>query len=351
MPKYNRWIAKIPKRRENISLFNLIFKNKQLRSWKFLVLLAIIAAVFTGVFAFKGEESTGKGIFSNNSLYFSAASSQRDYPEYAVIQKNSLVGFSPSFLGGMEVMLTYVEEEEREEITEYQVEQGDTLSSIAEKFDISLNTILWANDLTEKSTIAPGKKLVILPVSGIMHLVNKGDTLGQISEDYKVELAEIMAFNDIPEEGDIYVGDILIIPGGKAPVAPKVYSVPLASSYFIFPCQGTISQQLHWYNAVDVANKCGTAVFAAAEGQVQKTGWTAVGGNYVRILHSNGVVTYYGHLSKILVTAGQNVSQGNMIGYMGETGYSATGCHLHFDVRGAKNPLSAYSLGTYLSWK
>ena len=70
MPKYNRWIAKIPKRRENISLFNLIFKNKQLRSWKFLVLLAIIAAVFTGVFAFKGEESTGKGIFSNNSLYF-----------------------------------------------------------------------------------------------------------------------------------------------------------------------------------------------------------------------------------------------------------------------------------------
>ncbi|MFA7295447.1 MAG: hypothetical protein WC042_02310, partial [Candidatus Paceibacterota bacterium] len=85
MPKYNRWIAKIPKRRENISLFNLIFRNKQLRSWKFLVLFIIIAAAFAGVFAFKGDESPGKGVFSNNSLYFSAASSQRDYPEYAVI--------------------------------------------------------------------------------------------------------------------------------------------------------------------------------------------------------------------------------------------------------------------------
>jgi len=353
MLKPNWRIAKIPKQRENISLFNLLFSTKQSKNWRVLVIFIIIGiGVIAGVFAFKEEKAPKNSIFpgSSSSLYLAAQVFQRDYPEYAVIQKNSLVGFSPSFVGGTEVLLTYTEEEETKEITEYQVETGDTLGSIAEKFGISLNTVLWANDLTEKSKIAPGQKLVILPVSGAMHLVNKGDTLSQISEDYGVEMEEIMAFNDIEEQGEIYIGDILVVPGGKVPASLKVYSVPLASTYFIFPCQGTVSQGLHWYNAVDVANQCGTAVFAAAEGQVQKTGWTDVGGNYIRILHPNGVVTYYGHLSKILVSSGQSVSQGNLIGYMGSTGQS-TGCHLHFDVRGAKNPLSGYSLGSYLSWK
>jgi len=127
--------------------------------------------------------------------------------------------------------------------------------------------------------------------------------------------------------------------------------VPLASSYFIFPCQGKITQGLHWYNAIDIGNKCGSPIYAAAEGQIQKTGWTAIGGAYVRILHPNGVVTYYGHLSKILAAAGQKVSQGAMIGYMGQTGEKATGCHLHFDVIFAQNPLAKYLPGSYISWE
>ncbi|GAI30691.1 unnamed protein product, partial [marine sediment metagenome] len=72
--------------------------------------------------------------------------------------------------------------EQEKEIREYIVKSGDTLSSIAASFEISLNTLLWANDLNEKSTINPDKKLIILPVSGVLHIVRQKDTLSELAE-------------------------------------------------------------------------------------------------------------------------------------------------------------------------
>lgn len=233
---------------------------------------------------------------------------------------------------------------ERKEIGEYVVEEGETLLSIAEKFSISLNTILWANDLTNSSLISSGQKLTILPVNGLTHLVAKGETLSELAKLYQADVDAIININEISLDGDIFAGDVLIIPGGKKPVQKVVsYSAPLASSYFIVPVPSPfkVTQGLHWYNAIDFANGgCGSSVFAAAGGEIQRTGYNGTAGNYVRILHPNGIVTFYGHLSKILVSPGQNVSQGETIGYLGNTGYTVgvTGCHVHFEVRGARNP-------------
>ena len=268
-----------------------------------------------------------------------------------LIQGDGLEAVAPPFNISGKVLGSWGMEQERE-IREYIVKSGDTLSSIAVSFEISLNTLLWANDLNEESTINPNQKLIILPVSGIIHHVRSGDTVSGIAETYKGETEEIVAFNYLSNEDDIYIGDIIIVPNGLMPPPPVNLqqvpaSVPLADSYFIAPVPSSyiITQGLHWYNAIDFSYKedaCEKLVFAAAGGTIQKIGYHSVAGNYVRILHPNGVITFYGHLSSISVFQGQPVSQGKIIGYIGNTGYTIgqTGCHLHFEVRGARNPFA-----------
>ncbi len=241
-------------------------------------------------------------------------------------------------------------QEPKNKILEYIVQSGDTFSSIAEKFGISLETLLRANDLSSSSVIQPGQKLIILPVSGILHYVKKGETLSEIVRSYRGNIEEVLAFNELSDGEKIFVGDLLIIPGGKMParrIATRTPSLPLPDTLFICPISSPcrITQGLHWYNAIDFSNgECSEPVFAVARGTIQKTGLHTIAGKYIRVLHPSGIVTFYGHLSKILVTAGQDVSQGQIIGYTGHTGYTIpagpAGCHLHFEVRGARNPFA-----------
>ena len=323
-----------------------------------LTISAAILCIVCGATAFSNQNSQSAGfvIYSsgNQSECFidSRENCAIESPELYLIQDNTIKGNSPVFSVTPQVLGSLGADEseiQRKEVMEYIVDQGDTISSIAAKFNISQNTLLWANDLTNKSTLKVGKKLIILPVSGILHIVKSGDTLSEISKHYKSDKNDIIAINDI-QDNKIFIGDVLVLPGAQKPSSSYIAKAPSVSSYFIIPCVGTISQRLHWYNAVDVANKCGTPVYATAGGTVQKTGYIKIGGNRVRIIHPNGIVTYYGHLSKILVSPGQKVSQGQIVGYMGRTGY-ATGCHVHYEVRGATNPLSKYALGAKLTWK
>lgn len=301
--------------------------------------------------------AAGADKFSSQELFAEPVKNfLRESPEMTFVQENSIVGVCPPATITPQVLGSVVEDVESDsggDITEYVVEPGDNLSSIATKFNISLNTILWANDLNNNSLIKPGQKLIILPVSGILYTVRKNDTLSTVAKTYKADLKEIIAFNGFSEQGDIFVGDLLIIPGGQMPSkVSHIALTPVAASYFIFPCEGKISQGLHYYNAIDVANKCGGLVVATSSGTVQRAGWVRIGGKRVTILHSNGVVTYYGHLSTILVSPGQRVDAGDIIGYIGNTGYTlgATGCHLHFAVIGAKNFLAKYPVGSYINW-
>ncbi|MEA3295746.1 MAG: peptidoglycan DD-metalloendopeptidase family protein [Patescibacteria group bacterium] len=273
-------------------------------------------------------------------------------PELYFIQGNSVKSVSPPTTVTPQILgsLGATPETQRKAIIEHIIETGDTISSIAKQYNISTNTILWANDLNKNSVIQPGKKLAILPVTGVLHIVKSKDTLSDISAKYKINLDKIVDLNKIENE-KIFIGDILIIPNGKKLSSSSyIAKIPLINNYFVFPCIGRITQELHWYNAVDIANKCGTPIYATANGTIQKTGYINRGGNRVRIIHPNKVATYYGHLSKILVKPGEQVKQGQKIGIMGNTGRS-TGCHLHYAVIGAKNPLVKYKLGDYISWK
>ncbi len=256
--------------------------------------------------------------------------------------------------------ISQAEQGERD-IIQYTVKEGDTLASLAVKFKISLETILWANDLKKGSAVKVGQKLVILPTSGVMHIIKEEETVSQIAKTYKADQDQVLAFNQLEIGSELMVGDIIIIPGGKISV-PTAASTPviaqsigniLPDGFFIVPTTGKITQTLHLYNAVDIANQCGTPVFAAAGGKVQFAANQWPFGNYIKILHPDSVVSIYAHLSKISVSVGEDVSQGQLIGYIGNTGQvvGVTGCHLHFDVRGTANPLAKYKYGSNLSFK
>ena len=286
-------------------------------------------------------------------------------PEFILVENSSLKASSPpttfssQALGAL--VAGYEPEDAKMVITEYIVEEGDSLWSLAAKFNVSLDTILWANNLDKTSILKVGQKLVILPVSGVIYHVKSGDTVSEIAETYKGKVEEIVAFNYLADEDDIYIGDIIIVPNGTMP-APSIQkqqipvSVPLAASYFVCPVAGgcRITQGLHWYNAIDFSNgKCGELILAAAGGEVLKVALTSStsrwafggAGNHITILHPNGIVTMYGHIAASLVKQGDKVSQGQPIALMGGqpgtpgAGLS-TGCHVHFGVTGSRNPFA-----------
>lgn len=240
----------------------------------------------------------------------------------------------------------------QKEVTTYLVQDGDSPFSIALKFGINTDTVLAANNLREGDYIKPGQSLIILPINGVRVKVAAKETIASLAKKYKGKVEEIKAFNGIYEDNKLVVGNYVIIPDGELPtpvvVKPKVTApkyastAPTAGNWLILPTTGKDWGRLHGQNGVDVANACGTPIYAAAAGTVTLSdgiGWNYGYGKYIMIRHSNGVVTVYGHGSQLLVEQGQQVDQGQLIMLMGTTGRS-TGCHLHFEVRGAKNPLA-----------
>lgn len=238
-------------------------------------------------------------------------------------------------------------------VSVYEVKKGDTLSTVAKLFGVSKNTIIWANDL-KSQTISPGDTLVILPMTGIKHSVKKGDTIASIARKYKADIDDIAKFNGVSVDSLLVAGDTVLVPDGEievvAPVKSKnfakkkilnSYTYTAPSGFLVRPVLGgRKSQGLHGHNGVDIAATPGTPIVAAATGRVivAKTGGYNGGyGSMVIISHANGVQTIYAHLRAVYVSSGTTVEQGQTIGEVGNTGRS-TGPHLHFEVRGAKNP-------------
>lgn len=245
-------------------------------------------------------------------------------------------------------------------IKEYIVAEGDSISKIASKFGISVNTVLWANNLSFSSYVKPGQKLAIPTMSGVVYKVAKGDTLSKISQKYGIASATISDANALAQDG-LAVGKLLIIPGGKIIETPKPRTVASvatpARSTAITPaisgtgrmawpssCQRISQYYKGWlHTGVDIACPWGTSLRAADGGRVTRVQYGRTGYGYnVIIDHGGGVSTLYGHMSSIDVKVGEYVEKGQVIGAEGSTGRS-TGPHLHFEVRigGAMvNPLS-----------
>jgi len=253
---------------------------------------------------------------------------------------------------------------QRTDTIEYTVQSGDVIGVIAEKFGISVNTILWENNLTWNSTIKPGQTLRILPNSGINHQVVSGDTVLSIAKKYQTDADKIVALNKLADASDIKIGDDLFIPDGVKPTQvvssykPRVTPVSAYSDEEVAPATVTdtgtkllwpagssrITQYFSWvHTGLDIGDKVGNPIYAAEAGKVETAGWNNSGyGNYVIINHGNGIKTLYAHASKLLVKTGDTVSRGETIALIGSTGRS-TGPHLHFEVRvnnSRKNPLN-----------
>jgi len=239
----------------------------------------------------------------------------------------------------------------QKEASIYVVAQGDSPFSIALKFGINTDTLLAANNLRDGDYIKPGQQLLILPINGVRVKIGAKDTIASLAKKYKGKEDEIKAFNGIYEDGKLAAGNYIIIPDGEMPAviikpkitAPKYANTsPSLGNWLILPTSGRDWGRIHGQNGVDVANACGTPVYAAAAGTVilsDGIGWNFGYGKYIMIKHQNGVVTVYGHASRLIAGQGEQVDQGQLIMLMGTTGRS-TGCHLHFEVRGAKNPLA-----------
>jgi len=253
-------------------------------------------------------------------------------------------------VGPMGTPLEIIEQSASDKVIVYIVRQGDTIGTLAEMFGVSQSTILWAND--GKRSLKEGDELVILPISGIKYVIKKGDTIAGIAKKFKGDADEIIRFNDLGDE--LIAGTEIIIPDGEmTPSAPvggasgTVGSPAGTSGYFIRPTAGRLTQGPHGprKSAVDIANKVGTSVYAAASGKVivaKSGGYNGGYGTYIVIEHPNGMQSLYAHLSSLNVSAGETVGQGDLIGGMGATG-KVTGPHLHFQINGSVygwNPVS-----------
>lgn len=282
-----------------------------------------------------------------------------------ILINEEAVAVKPRTIGSISSTEEFISQK-RNSIVNYTVQKGDTVSTIARRFDITVNTILWANNLGSYSLIRPGDSLIILPDSGVMHTVKSGDTISKIARAYGVEEEKILSSNQLG--ATLRIGDKIMIPGGRritvaatTPAASsgsnssglgiirdlvKAPSSPAATSgtKMAWPTDGArITQYYSWrHTGLDIANKTGTPLYAAEDGTVEYSGWSNGYGYNVLVDHGDGRKTRYAHASKLFVEVGDSVSRGENIAAMGSTGWS-TGPHIHFEViiNGKKqNPLN-----------
>jgi len=246
-------------------------------------------------------------------------------------------------------------------IQEYTVSEGDTISKIAARFGVSVNTVLWANNLSFSSYVKPGQKLLVPTMTGVIYKVAKGDTLSKIAQKFNIPADKISSANGLAG-GNLAIGNNLIIPGGVIITTAKPRTAAVAapartvSNNNTVPVSGTgrmtwpngcqrITQYFKgWlHTGVDIACPWGTPLHAADSGRVSRVQYGKTGYGYnVIIDHGRGIQTLYGHMSSINVGVGDYVEKGDVIGDEGSTGRS-TGPHLHFEVRingGTVNPLT-----------
>lgn len=252
-------------------------------------------------------------------------------------------------------------------VIEYIIEPGDSLSSIAVDFDVSVATILWENQLGLRSVLKPGQVLRIPPVSGVLHTVRRGDTLTKVVTLYEAKAGAIIAFNRLdPQNPRLIIGERIMIPDGikreqralttvprtaasvrrVARPAPAPYA-PSASG-FVWPAGVRyLTQYFSWrHNGLDIAGPWHTPIYATKAGVVEiaQCGWNGGYGCYIIINHGGGFKSTYGHNSELLVQVGEEVTTGQTIALMGNSGNvrGRTGIHVHFEiiVNGARvNPL------------
>ncbi|MDR1073590.1 MAG: peptidoglycan DD-metalloendopeptidase family protein [Treponema sp.] len=222
----------------------------------------------------------------------------------------------------------------------YTVVRGDTVSGIANRFNLSMDAVITLNGISNARMLQEGKVLKIPNMDGIPYTVRAGDTYQKIADNFNAPLNVILDANDI--QNDIMnPGDTLFIPGAHM----RSDALKLAlGDYFMWPLkERSITSPYGWrrdpftgiggrvHEGIDFSAKTGTTIRAAMDGKITKLGYNAVYGKYIIISHGNGFETLYGHLNAYSVKEGAFVYQGTKIAESGGTGH-VTGPHLHFGV-------------------
>ncbi len=302
------------------------------------------APAFDSFRSFGGPEAAAAANTEEASADFPAAASPvpDDFLSFALVENSYLAGFSNPLGDNLE----------RDGLMSYTVKSGDTVSKIAAEFGISADTVRWSNPNLKTSGLVAGRSIVILPVSGVLHTTKDGETLESIAGAYSVSAEKIREYNGDWLRLVSEPGSALIVPDGRLPKTGggSVSKLPNLTGYFTMPTTGWNWGKLHNKNAVDIANACGTPIYAAAEGLVVSDeqygegddGYNGGYGLFVLIEHPNGTKTRYAHNLQNLVSAGDYVLKGDKIAQIGNTGntHGVTGCHLHFEVIGARNPFA-----------
>ena len=274
------------------------------------------------------------------------------YPVFSQTTGSSSATEAPkqSIIVGDNVFSTDISQKPRDKIITYTVQKGDTLSTIARKFGISVETIQWENNISGEN-ITIGDELRILPVTGVSYKVGSGETIYTIAKKLDTDAQKIVnfPFNDYanPETFSLVSGQTLIVPDGVKPSEQPSYVRPrpvfvssspgsVSSAGFAWPLRGGISQFPVWYHmAVDIMSDVGAPIVAANSGTVSNviTGtWDGGYGNNVYINSGNGYQSHYAHMGSVYVSPGQAVTAGkSVIGTVGLTGRTS-GAHLHFEI-------------------
>jgi len=250
----------------------------------------------------------------------------------------------------------------RASVITYTVQPGDSLSSIAQQFGLSIWTIIWSNREAVWDApwlIQPGLTLYIPPVDGVYHTVREGETIESIAEKYGVRPEALFnEWNNLKEGQPLEEGMQLMVVGGRdkyidlTPPPPKpvarggasgicrtAATGPVGTGWFIYPTGSTRVSGWYFHDprnpghiGLDYACRLGDPIYAADHGVVTIAGWNGGYGILVELDHGNGFTTRYAHLSELAVGCGQSVYQGQIVGYCGSTGWSS-GPHLHFEIR------------------
>lgn len=309
---------------------------------------------------------------SNDEIY--AATEPTPTPEFSAptLPDYQKSGTSLASIDREVSLHTTIPNRPRFDVVKYTVKTGDTLFGIADKFGLKPETLLWGNQMVlgdNPHNLRPGQALNILPVNGTYYRWQAGDGLNGVADFFGVKPEDIVNWPgnhlDNVKIGDyahpnIEPGIWLIVPGGKrafvtwsAPDIPRdnpgvakvlgpgaCDSIPqgaIGSGMFIWPANHHFLSGFDYSPAanhpgIDIDGNTGDPVYAADSGVVVYAGWNNWGyGNVIVINHGNGWQTLYAHLNTLDVGCGQSMSQGNLIGAIGETG-NASGSHLHFEM-------------------
>jgi LysM repeat protein len=237
---------------------------------------------------------------------------------------------------------------------------GDTLESIGRQFNLPWRYVVWSNPGL-RMPLTVGRPLKLAPVPGVVVTVRRGDTPAGLAAAYGVDVTTLLGFNGI-RGPQLTPGRVLVIPidptqgpnlltGVPAdPVDPGQFLCPIAGAQIIqvfgptsFAIEPSFGGYLHFHTGVDLLAGYGTPIVAAAGGKVTAAGPADYFGIRVEVTDSFGLVEVYAHMSQVAVAIGQQVQQGDKVGYVGSTGLSI-GAHLHFQLEVGGVPTAPESL-------